>query len=223
MRGGSPPARARAGSASRTRARRERRADTPERCSIPPRRTSMTLPKKNTINVVTCLRYHDAAVAVDWLCRAFGFERQLVVPGEKEGTIAHAELRFGQGLVMLGTAGGHPGAYEEAMTTPREVGGKNTHSAYVIVEDPKTHHERARRGGRTDRGAARGEALRRERLHLPRPRGLRLELRELRPARELGPPPRSSPSCAAPCAGCRRCGSTRPRPACRCGRRCRSS
>ena len=47
----------------------------------------MTLPKKNTINVVTCLRYHDAAVAVDWLCRAFGFERQLVVPGEKEGTI----------------------------------------------------------------------------------------------------------------------------------------
>lgn len=107
----------------------------------------MSLPKKNTVNVVTCLRYHDAAAAVEFLCRAFGFERQLVVPGEKEGTIAHAELRFGNGLVMLGTAGAHPGVYQTVMTTPREVGGKNTHSAYVIVEDPKAHHERATAAG----------------------------------------------------------------------------
>jgi uncharacterized glyoxalase superfamily protein PhnB len=29
------------------------------------------------------------------------------------------------------------------MTTPREIGGRNTQSLYVIVEDPADHHARA--------------------------------------------------------------------------------
>ncbi len=31
--------------------------------------------------IVPALRYRDAATAIDWLCRAFGSERRLVVPG----------------------------------------------------------------------------------------------------------------------------------------------
>jgi uncharacterized glyoxalase superfamily protein PhnB len=50
----------------------------------------------------TCLRYRDAQAAIEWLCRAFGFEKHLVVPGEG-GTIAHAELSFGNGMIMLGS------------------------------------------------------------------------------------------------------------------------
>jgi uncharacterized glyoxalase superfamily protein PhnB len=105
------------------------------------------IPKMTVANVITCMRYHDAPAAVDWLCRAFGFERHLVVPGAEAGTIAHAELRFGNGLVMLGTAAKHGEGYDELMITPRESGGRNTHSAYVIVEDPVAHHERAAAAG----------------------------------------------------------------------------
>jgi uncharacterized glyoxalase superfamily protein PhnB len=107
----------------------------------------MSLPSKNTLNVISGLRYHDAPAAIEFLCRAFGFERHLVVPGEEEGTIAHAQLRFGNGMVMLGTAGRHGGSFDELMTTPREIGGRNTQSVYVVVDDPDAHHERALAAG----------------------------------------------------------------------------
>ena len=49
------------------------------------------------------LRYRDAPAAIEWLCRAFGFEKQAVYPNP-DGTIAHAQLTFGNGMVMLGSA-----------------------------------------------------------------------------------------------------------------------
>ena len=103
----------------------------------------MSLPKKSTVNVMPGMRYHDAPVAIDWLCRAFGFEKHLVVPGEEDGTIAHAQLRYGNGMIMLGTVNTHGGGFDELMTTPRQNGGRETQSAYVIVEDPRAHHDRA--------------------------------------------------------------------------------
>ena len=57
------------------------------------------------MHAIPCLRYHDARAALDWLCRAFGLEKHLVVPGPGAG-IAHAELVLGHGMVMLGSAGG---------------------------------------------------------------------------------------------------------------------
>ncbi len=103
----------------------------------------MSLPKKSTVNVIPGMRYADAPAAIDWLCRAFGFEKHLVVPGEGEGVIAHAQLRYGNGMIMLGSAGKHGGGFDELMTTPREIQGRETQSAYVIVEDVDAHHERA--------------------------------------------------------------------------------
>ncbi len=49
------------------------------------------------------LRYTDGPAAIDFLCRAFGFVRQLVVmtPG---GQVAHAQLVRGDTMVMLGSA-----------------------------------------------------------------------------------------------------------------------
>ena len=53
----------------------------------------MTTPAKKSGNasLIPCLMYRDAPAAIEWLCRAFGFEKHLVVPGEKN-TIAHAQL-----------------------------------------------------------------------------------------------------------------------------------
>lgn len=97
----------------------------------------MTTPRGN---IMPTLRYADAQKAITWLCEAFGFEQHLVVPGEN-GTIAHAELVLGNGMIMLGSAGdGHMDAIQK---TPKEVGGIGTDSVYVVVPDADAHHERA--------------------------------------------------------------------------------
>ena len=59
--------------------------------------------KQTIATVIPTLRYRDAPAAIEWLCRAFGFEKHLVVPGD-DGTIAHAQLVFGNGMIMLGSA-----------------------------------------------------------------------------------------------------------------------
>ena len=41
--------------------------------------------------IVPCLTYRDAPAAIEFLCKAFGFEKKLVVPGEN-GTIALQSL-----------------------------------------------------------------------------------------------------------------------------------
>ena len=50
--------------------------------------------------IIPTLRYSDAAVAIDWLCNAFAFEKHLVVPDD-DGGVAHAQLTFGNGMIML--------------------------------------------------------------------------------------------------------------------------
>jgi len=51
--------------------------------------------------VMPALRYRNAPAAIDWLCQVFGFERHAVHQGP-DGTIAHAELKLGGGMIMLG-------------------------------------------------------------------------------------------------------------------------
>jgi uncharacterized glyoxalase superfamily protein PhnB len=92
--------------------------------------------------VIPTLRYHDAAAAIDWLAATFGFERHLVVEGEG-GRIDHAELVFGDGMIMLGTAGVSP---EDPVGTVRDAGTPTT-SFYVIVDDVDAHAARARAAG----------------------------------------------------------------------------
>ena len=106
----------------------------------------MSNPKKAKANIIPSLRYADAAKAIDWLCDAFGFERQLVVPGEN-GAIAHAQLGFGNGMLMLGSGGSHEGAFDERVRPPKSSKEPRPSSIYVIVEDTDAHCERARAAG----------------------------------------------------------------------------
>jgi uncharacterized glyoxalase superfamily protein PhnB len=100
--------------------------------------------KKTRSTVIPTMRYEDGAAAIDWLCRAFGFEKHLVVPGER-GTILHAQLSFGNGMIMLGSA--RDDDFGSLQKTPRQVGGIGTQSAYVIVDDADAHYARAVAGG----------------------------------------------------------------------------
>lgn len=55
-------------------------------------------------SIYPVLKYADAHAAIDFLERAFGFERLQVHAGES-GVVVHAELRFGEAVVMLSSAG----------------------------------------------------------------------------------------------------------------------
>ena len=104
----------------------------------------MTSAKTTTATIIPGLRYEDAVGAVDWLCEAFGFEKHLVVPDETGG-IAHAQLKFGNGMVMLGST--RSDEYGRMIKQPADIGGAETQAPYVIVDDVDAHCERARAAG----------------------------------------------------------------------------
>jgi len=106
----------------------------------------MKTPAKNTrATVIPALRYRDAKAAIDWLCRAFGFEQHLVVPGDGN-TIAHAQLSFGNGMIMLSSAGMET-EFAHMMKQPAEIGGVETQSPYLIVDDVDALYARAKKAG----------------------------------------------------------------------------
>ena len=84
--------------------------------------------------------YDDPAAAIEWLCRAFGFESRLVVPGP-DGGVLHSELSYGDGVVMVGGA-----RRERGLVSPRALAG--LHQALSVhVEDPDAHFARASAAG----------------------------------------------------------------------------
>ena len=86
------------------------------------------------------LRYRDGQAAVDWLCKAFGFQVQRVVL-DKSGSIAHAQLVHGNGMIMLGSATNNE--FHTIVKPPAETGGIGSQSAYIIVADVDDHYKMA--------------------------------------------------------------------------------
>ena len=101
--------------------------------------------KSTRATVIPVLRYRDAPAAIEWLCETFGFEKNLVVPNE-DGTIAHAQLSFGNGMIMLGSVLSDT-EFGRLMKQPDEIGGAETQSAYVVVNDADAVYARAKAAG----------------------------------------------------------------------------
>ena len=94
-------------------------------------------------DVYPFMHYEDAPAAIDWLERAFGFARQLVVP-DSDGAIVHAQLRVGRGMIMLGSARENP----LGVALPRALGAV-TGGVYVYVGDVESHYQQAVAAGAT--------------------------------------------------------------------------
>lgn len=90
--------------------------------------------------IMPALRYRDAPAAIDWLCQVFGFERHVVF-ANPDGTIGHAELKLGGGMIMLGSS--KDDDYGRGFKPPDELGGIETRSAYIVVPDADAVHARA--------------------------------------------------------------------------------
>jgi uncharacterized glyoxalase superfamily protein PhnB len=105
-----------------------------------------TQAKTTRVTIIPCLRYRDAPAAIEWLCETFGFEKQLVVPNE-DGTIAHAQLSLGNGMIMLGSVLNADTEFGLLMKQPDEIGGAETQCSYMIVSDADAVYARARAAG----------------------------------------------------------------------------
>src|ERR1700674_5782781 len=104
----------------------------------------MSTAKDTRATVIPALRYRNAPAAIEWLCAAFGFEKQLVVPDE-QGGIAHAQLSFGNGMIILASV--RESEFGSLMKQPDEIGGVETQSPYLIVGDADAAYAKAKAAG----------------------------------------------------------------------------
>lgn len=97
--------------------------------------------------IIPNLRYVDAPRAIDFLCAAFGFERRVVYPDERDARVVqHAQLNWGDRMVMISSLSATEYARAANMKTAAQAGGP-TIGLYLIVEDVDAHALRARAAG----------------------------------------------------------------------------
>jgi uncharacterized glyoxalase superfamily protein PhnB len=91
--------------------------------------------------IYPALRYRNAQEAARWLADAFGFERVNVYEDEN-GLVHHAEMRYGETLIMFGNVREpEEGEYSSIAPPPGNA------ALYAITDDPDALHDRARAAG----------------------------------------------------------------------------
>ncbi len=98
----------------------------------------------STRTVIPALLYRDVRAAVDWLCEAFGFEKHRV-EFTKGGSVIYAELTFGNSMIMLGSVN-NP-TFRDLLVQPDQIGGVETQTCYLVVEDTDGLFKRAKAAG----------------------------------------------------------------------------
>jgi uncharacterized glyoxalase superfamily protein PhnB len=85
--------------------------------------------------------YKDPMAALNWLERAFGFERVMLITNA-DGTHGHSEMTFGNGYIMIGSE------WASYTASPVTTGAKCTQIMHVhLDEDLDAHCARARAAG----------------------------------------------------------------------------
>jgi uncharacterized glyoxalase superfamily protein PhnB len=91
------------------------------------------------MTITPYLYYEDVGAALAWLAKAFGFRRTGARMLGPDGKVAHASMRLGEGVVMMGAPG-------KKYKNPRRLG-HATQSLYVMVPDADKHFARAKKSG----------------------------------------------------------------------------
>ena len=103
--------------------------------------------------IVPFLGYEDAAAAIDWLERAFGFREERDQRHEENGTITHAELELDGASIYVSTPAGY--ASPRTLRAESDAARRSYDNTWVIdglfvqVGDVDAHCERARAAGAT--------------------------------------------------------------------------
>ncbi|MCC6573522.1 MAG: glyoxalase [Planctomycetes bacterium] len=101
-------------------------------------------PKTTTATVIPCMCYRDPNAAIQWLCKVFGFKKHYVVPDETGGVV-HAELSFGNGMMMLGPL--TKGDWSKLIRQPSDLGGAETQCPCVVVENADVVYRNVKKAG----------------------------------------------------------------------------
>lgn len=139
----------------------------------------MSQPYRSPSDIYPGLTYDDAAGAIEWLCRAFGFTKRFVVQGSGN-RVEHSELSLGTGVVMVGS----PQAADRRVS-PKGLAGV-AQGLSVFVADPDAHYKTAVAAGARVVRELRTEEYGGQGLHGPRPGGSPLVLWQLSARRVLG-------------------------------------
>jgi uncharacterized glyoxalase superfamily protein PhnB len=91
--------------------------------------------------IIPAVRYADADAGVQFLKEAFAAEEK-EIHRDDDGVIRHAELRIGDGLIMVGQSSSDGWLGGEA---PQAL--SSTVSLYIVVDDPDAHHARVAKVG----------------------------------------------------------------------------
>lgn len=103
--------------------------------------------------IVPFVGYEDAAGAIEWLGRAFGFRERRDARYEEDGTITHAELSLDGATIYLSTPQDY--ASPRRVRESSELAKRAYDNPWVIdghfvqVDDLDAHFERARSAGAT--------------------------------------------------------------------------
>ena len=100
--------------------------------------------KRRQKSVVPALRYRDLGAAVVWLCKAFDFQKRNILANEN-GEVIYAELSFGDSMIMLGSM--HDENVGKLLKQPDEIGGAETQTCYLLVDNVKDLYERVKAAG----------------------------------------------------------------------------
>lgn len=102
-------------------------------------------------DIVPMLTYENAVVAMDWLCRVFGFTEKTKWL-DTEGKLSHGEITMGEGIVMLANGNKYYQSPEHHRqncnlaakwySVPFIING-----VLVYVEDVQAHFENSKRLG----------------------------------------------------------------------------
>lgn len=98
-----------------------------------------TSAKDTRATIIAVMRYRDADAALKFLTETFGFTEHAIYRGD-DGKVQHAELSFGNGMIMIGPVADTP--FGKFMSEPRDAGGVTT-ALYAMVADPDAHHARS--------------------------------------------------------------------------------
>ena len=92
--------------------------------------------------IIPMLPYCDAPAAIEFLCKAFGFEERFRMEMD-DGRVGHAELGYQDNVVMLASAFPSMGLH-----SPQDLPGHHC-QLFCYVDDVDAHYARARSAGAT--------------------------------------------------------------------------
>ena len=101
-----------------------------------------TTPPQRDQRIIPYLYYEDGLAAIEFLCKAFGFEERIVMLNG-EGGVMHAEVGYEDNVVMLGCPAAEPGAPHRRDLPVRHGG------VMCYVDDVDAHYAGAIAAGAT--------------------------------------------------------------------------